>query len=857
MDLVSILDADIEPLFWTPKLLDKRSAWWGHVPFAFWLTVACKPRVFVELGTHHGVSYAAFCEAILRSRLAARSYAIDTWQGDEQTGFYGEDVYAALRAFNDANYAAFSDLIRSNFDDANSHFADEAIDLLHIDGYHTYEVVRHDFELWRPKLSARGVVLLHNTNVRSPGFGVWRLFEELSRTTPSFQFLHGAGLGVLALGSDAPEAIMQLCRLDRDRDIATVRERFSNLGLIWIDANDFRRDRERRLVRIQELEHTASDRAQQLVRMAEQVQKSKRATDRIHALERTAAEHKRTLDARQRDLEAHKRIVEPLGNAIDQAEKLIAYVSERYANAVRKRGVRALPRRVRLALSKSRVRRELYEHISSSVFFDKRFYLDSNPDLLAAGVDPIVHYLQFGAREGRNPSPFFAETGYRGRNPDVAAANISAIEHYESHGRAEGRRLLAVDCSVQLLATAGASRGVTAINAAEATPTARSMIQAHSVDWAPLPVFADRLAPPTVTILTDGVYPDHLFGGVGTSLVVGAMAARQMGARLRLATRRVAPDPAVLGQVLKTHRIEWEGASDFVQIPVGGDRPLALGAGDVLLTTSWWGTRAALGSVERSRILYLLQEDERTFYPFGDERLRCAETLSEPGLRILVNTKMLFDYLAHGPDPLPQLRQRGDWFEPAFPAIPKPDLEGAPRAGKANFFFYATPSNQRSLFWRGLEIIDLAMRTGVLPPEEWTIHFVGWDLASIELPGSVRPILADRLPWLEYSELISRMDLGLCLMYTPHPSYPPLDLAAAGAVVVTNTHGHKTALEEWSRNIIAAPPTVPALLEALRQGVALCRNRELRSVNWRSSNIPRDWEPKLRPVLERILPKGT
>ena len=291
MDLVSILDADIEPLFWTPKLLDKPSAWWGHVPFAFWLTVACKPRVFVELGTHHGVSYAAFCEAILRSRLAARSYAIDTWQGDEQTGFYGEDVYAALRAFNDANYAAFSDLIRSNFDDANSHFADEAIDLLHIDGYHTYEVVRHDFELWRPKLSARGVVLLHNTNVRSPGFGVWRLFEELSRTTPSFQFLHGAGLGVLALGSDAHEAIMQLCRLDRDRDIATVRERFSNLGLIWIDANDFRRDRERRLVRIQELEHTASDRAQQLVRTAEQVQKFKRATDRIHALERTAAEH--------------------------------------------------------------------------------------------------------------------------------------------------------------------------------------------------------------------------------------------------------------------------------------------------------------------------------------------------------------------------------------------------------------------------------------------------------------------------------------------------------------------------------------------------------------------------------------
>jgi hypothetical protein len=175
-------------------------------------------------------------------------------------------------------------------------------------------------------------------------------------------------------------------------------------------------------------------------------------------------------------------------------------------------------------------------------------------------------------------------------------------------------------------------------------------------------VFADPRAPPTVTILTDSIAPGSVFGGVGTAMVVGALAARRMGARLRLATRHVPPDPAAFGHVLKANRIQWDGATDFAHIPLAGDRPLALGDRDVVLTTSWWTTRSALASVGASRILYLLQEDERMFYPFGDERLRCAETLSEPGLTTLINTKLLFDHLADGPDAVPGLRDRGDWF---------------------------------------------------------------------------------------------------------------------------------------------------------------------------------------------------
>jgi hypothetical protein len=481
--------------------------------------------------------------------------------------------------------------------------------------------------------------------------------------------------------------------------------------------------------------------------------------------------------------------------------------------------------------SESRKNAKLIVAVHRTGLFDAAYYLRNNPDVASDGIDPALHFAQRGWKEGRKPGPRFDPVLYLKQNPDVARAGVNPLLHFAERGRAEGRR--------------------------RSLPggTARSSIRMYSEAWAPLPVFTDPRAPRTLTLLTDSIAPESVFGGVGTAVVVGTVAARRMGARLRLATRHVPPDPAVFGHVLKANRLKWEGAADFVYIPLDGDRPLAVGDGDVLLTTSWWTTRSALGSVSASHILYLLQEDERMFYPFGDERLRCAETLSEPGVRTLINTKMLFDHLVGGPNAVPGLRTRSDWFEPAFPAIPEPGTREAPRVGKSNFFFYARPNNQRNLYWRGLEVIDSAMRSGILAPEEWNFHFVGGKLPDIELPGSVRPVVYAVLPWRDYARLVSKMDLGLCLMDTPHPSYPPLDLAAAGAVAVTNSHGSKESLENWSRNIIAAPPSVSQLVEALRQGVVLSRDTEQRAANFVLNNISRDWERTLLPVLERVLPK--
>ena len=193
-------------VFREPDLLTG-SAWLGHIPFAFWIVEALRPKIIVELGAHTGCSYCAFCQAVQELDMSTSCYAVDTWEGDIHSDFYGEEVFQTLSAHHEPRYSAFSRLIRSTFDQALEHFPEGSIDLLHIDGFHTYEAVKHDFTSWQPKLSERAVVLLHDTNVREKDFGVWRFWEEISQQYPAFEFLHCYGLGVLAVGRQLPDPV--------------------------------------------------------------------------------------------------------------------------------------------------------------------------------------------------------------------------------------------------------------------------------------------------------------------------------------------------------------------------------------------------------------------------------------------------------------------------------------------------------------------------------------------------------------------------------------------------------------------------------------------------------------------------
>ena len=184
----------------TPERLEE-SAWLEHTPFAFAVVKCHKPSILVELGTHSGVSYCAFCQGVSASNISCKCYAVDNWIGDEHAGFYDAEVFEELSDYHGKKYSHFSQLKKMSFDQALGDFSDESIDLLHIDGCHAYEAVKHDFESWLPKMTHRGIVLLHDTAVTERDFGVWRFFRELESQYPTFEFTHGYGLGIVGVGS--------------------------------------------------------------------------------------------------------------------------------------------------------------------------------------------------------------------------------------------------------------------------------------------------------------------------------------------------------------------------------------------------------------------------------------------------------------------------------------------------------------------------------------------------------------------------------------------------------------------------------------------------------------------------------
>ncbi len=392
-------------VFLEPDRVVSPPSWLEHVPFAFWLVDALRPETFVELGTQSGNSYAAFAQAIQSLHLSTACYAIDTWKGDAHTGPYDESVLAEWRDYHDARFSAFSRLVRATFSDAAEHFGAGSIDLLHLDGCHSYEAVEQDFETWLPKMSPRGVVLLHDINVREGEFGAWRLWQRKKDAYPSFTFLHGHGLGVLGVGSELPSRIGWFLTPNPDPPhVGDIRQFFSSLGRQISRAHNERvlRDKVRDLEQAVRDEREHHERtAQALAAVREKAQRSlwKRLARAARALQGTAAVSAMAVGS---------------GSLRSRAGNLVRFVSQ--------------PSRVRDAYT-----------IARSGLFDTDYYLQQSPDVAESRVNPIVHYVFWGAFEGRRPNRLFDPAYYLANSPDIAEAGLEPLSHFLRLGGAERR----------------------------------------------------------------------------------------------------------------------------------------------------------------------------------------------------------------------------------------------------------------------------------------------------------------------------------------------------------------------------------------------------------------------------------
>lgn len=188
-----------DPVFAADALSDEMaiSPWSGHRHLVYDLIRFAAPRAIVELGTHIGGSFFAMCQAVQDRGLATEIYAVDTWQGDPHAGFYGEEVYeGVVRILASCFPGRPFHLLRMLFSEAVERFADGSLDLIHIDGLHTYEAVAEDLRTWLPKLRPDGVILFHDV-APDCGYGSAKFWQEVASRYPHFLFTHSWGLGML------------------------------------------------------------------------------------------------------------------------------------------------------------------------------------------------------------------------------------------------------------------------------------------------------------------------------------------------------------------------------------------------------------------------------------------------------------------------------------------------------------------------------------------------------------------------------------------------------------------------------------------------------------------------------------
>lgn len=440
-----------------PDRLVEPTAWVGHIPFAFWLINVHRPNLFVELGTHTGNSYSAFAQAVQRLALPTACYAVDTWKGDEHAGFYGNSVFEEFSSYHDARYRSFSQLLRMTFDEALGYFKDGSIDLLHIDGSHTAEAVKHDFDTWLPKLSERAVVLLHDVNVRANNFGVWDLWVGLAGRYPQFRFDHSHGLGVLGVGAQFTPELNWLFSLSgeapSDVNATYVRSFFSALGGALLDSSALRtisteleggrRERERITRNLGaahiELKVLRKERLKARGRV-ERLESEKHASDRelasLRHSQEMLLEHLERFEPRNYKGTIIRALLKGLGllhrtgpsKDLGRLVDILSIGTTGYLLGQSSTTVKVL---LTACHPFSRRRRHAhyahYAMIKQRVddivtLFDERFYLSNYPDVAASTTDALLHYLKQGWKEDRQPHPLFDIAYYKSR---ATAAGIA------------------------------------------------------------------------------------------------------------------------------------------------------------------------------------------------------------------------------------------------------------------------------------------------------------------------------------------------------------------------------------------------------------------------------------------------
>ncbi len=354
-----------------------------------------------------------------------------------------------------------------------------------------------------------------------------------------------------------------------------------------------------------------------------------------------------------------------------------------------------------------------------------------------------------------------------------------------------------------------------------ARPKARQA--ASFIDTRKLPSWQPRFdAPePALALLVPTLNPTEAFAGIATAIDIGiGLAAR--GHRVRM----IATDLPIANQAASRAfidgRISGTSATETatrISLHCGvvgdGTGPLiSQHRGDVFLATAWWTAHVARSLIAQhamthERFLYLIQDYEPNFYAWGTIFAEAAESYGMDYLPIF-NTTLLRDHFVQlglcAPDALA--------FRPSIDVARYSSGARLPRSGPPRLALYGRPEVERNMFPMAIEALEKFLSAKGLGRSDIELVSIGLKHDPVEFSTGARLTSLGKLPWEDYPGYLLSVDIGLSLMLSPHPSHPPIEMAASGVRVVTNSYGSKD-LGRLSPAILSSAPCSDRLAEAL------------------------------------------
>lgn len=324
---------------------------------------------------------------------------------------------------------------------------------------------------------------------------------------------------------------------------------------------------------------------------------------------------------------------------------------------------------------------------------------------------------------------------------------------------------------------------------------------------------------PRVTMVVPTGRVEHIYGGLTTAFKLGVALAEQ-GLPVRFVSTEhylSESDIADLRRFL-VERCDFNSDPSLIEIRSASEKGLPAHRNDIFIATIWWTARRIFRTLEEgafslSEFYYLIQDFEPNFYPWSDEFALAASTYRMK-CRPIVNTRFLADFL---------LKEAGLKTLPSYVFSPEiewhyfqpPTVDEIASRKIRRIFFYGRPGTPRNLFNVGCSALRRFISELALGPSDVEVISAGEKHDPIHLGNDVFLRSAGKLSMTEYAETLRGSDIGLSLMLSPHPSYPPFEMAASGLTVVTNDFGTKHM--GFSENFLTPEASPEEIAQALKQ----------------------------------------